>query len=309
MTTTGIPPKSAEALLRAQNLPESDDYALESSKLRFDDGGHYRLEISGVERVSTLEAMLAEAERHHVFVHRIISFGGGATLLDKTELRDFADLARENGIEVVACPGPRAGWDSGRQLVTAEGVTTGKRIRGVDNVKHVLNDILRIFSVGIRGVLVVDEGILDVLNKAREKGDLPADAFFKVSVYAGHANPASIRVLESLGADSVNPVGDLSRPMLGAIRRATSIPLDVWAITFDSFGGTNRLWEAAEIARVAAPVYFKIEPGASEDVMYNGYIDPEFHVSLIKHKVRHAAILNELAATIDADVKVSPPKG
>ena len=61
MTTTGIPPKSAEALLRAQNLPESDDYALESSKLRFDDGGHYRLEISGVERVSTLEALLAEA--------------------------------------------------------------------------------------------------------------------------------------------------------------------------------------------------------------------------------------------------------
>jgi hypothetical protein len=297
---------TAESLLRNQSLPESDDYSLTPSTSRFADGGHYRLELSGVERVSTLETLLAEAKQNDVFVHRIVSFGGGATLLHKAELTDFAQLAQENGIEIVACPGPRAGWDSGRQLITPEGVTTGKRIRGVDNIKHVLNDILRIFSVGIRGVLVADEGVLDILNKARERGDIPSDAFFKVSVYAGHANPASVRVLERLGADSVNPVGDLSRPMLGAIRAATSVPLDRWAFTFDSFGGMNRLWVAAEIARVAAPVYFKIEPGASEEVMYNGYIEPEYHQNLIRHKVRHAAILNELVATIDPAVQVSP---
>ncbi len=301
-------PVTAESLLRAQSLPESDDYSLKPSAARFADGGHFRIEVSGVERVSTLETLLTEAKHHDVFVHRIISFGGGATLLDKAELTDFAALASENGIEVVACPGPRAGWDSGRQLVTSEGVTTGKRIRGIDNIKYLLNDILRIFSVGIRGVLVADEGVLDILNKARQRGDIPIDAFFKVSVYAGHANPASIRLLESLGADSVNPVGDLSRPMLAAIRAATTVPLDIWAITFDSFGGMNRLWEAADIARVAAPVYFKIEPGASEEVMYNGYIDPEYHQNLIRHKVRHAAILTELAATIGSDVLASPAR-
>lgn len=137
-------------------------------------------------------------------------------------------------------------------------------------------------------------------------GHIPADAKFKISVYAGHANPASIKILQELGADSVNPVGDLSRPMLGAIRRNVDVPLDVWAETFESFGGMNRLWEAGDIARVAGPVYFKIEPGESEAVMYNGWVRPEFHEELIRHKVRHAAILNELVATSTPDVAVSP---
>ena len=104
----------------------------------------------------------------------------------------------------------------------------------------------------------------------------------------------------------MNPVGDLSRPMLAAIRRHVDVPLDVWAETFESFGGMNRLWEAGDIARVAGPVYFKIEPGESEAVMYNGWVRPEFHTELIRHKVRHAAILNELARTSTPDVVVSP---
>jgi hypothetical protein len=125
-------------------------------------------------------------------------------------------------------------------------------------------------------------------------------------VYAGHANPAAIKILQDLGADSVNPVGDLSRPMLAAIRRSVDLPLDVWAETFESFGGMNRLWEAGDIARVAGPVYFKIEPGESEAVMYNGWVRPEFHEELVRHKVRHAAILNELVLTSAPDVAVSP---
>lgn len=295
-----------ESILTAQGLPTSDNYELPTSTKSFGDGGQFRLEVSGVERLSTLETLLRESKRHDVFVHRIVAFGGGATLLDQGELRAFAQLAAENNIEIVACPGPRAGWDSGRQLTSQEGITTGKRIRGMDNIRYLLHDILRIFSVGIRGLLVIDEGVLDVLNKARQRGDIPEDAFFKVSVYAGHANPASVRLLEQLGADSVNPIGDLSRPMLSAMRAATSVPLDIWAITFDSFGGMNRLWEAADIARVAAPVYFKIEPGESEDVMYNGYVDPDFHDKLVCHKVRHAAILQELATRVDPAVMVSP---
>lgn len=296
-----------ESILAGQGLPTADGHGLPASDRTFDDGGRFRLEVSGVERLSNLEVLLSEAERHDVFIHRIISFGGGATLLDKGELRAFGQLAAEHGIEVVACPGPRAGWDSGRQLTSAEGITSGKRIRGVDNIRYLLHDVLRIVDAGLRGLLVIDEGVLDVLSTARARGDIPADAVFKVSVYAGHANPASVRVLERLGADSVNPVGDLSRPMLSAIRSAVSVPLDVWAITFDSFGGMTRLWEAADIARVASPVYFKIEPGQSEEVMYNGYTDAEFHDRLIVHKVRQAAILRELAATVDPGVRISPP--
>lgn len=300
------PATGGSAILTRQGLPATDNYALTPSARSFDDGGKYRIEISGVERLSTLEALLAESARHDVFVHRIVCFGGGATLLDRGELRAFAQLAAENGIEVIACPGPRTGWDTGRQALTAEGGSAGRRVRGVDNLRYLLDDYLRIFSCDLRGVLVWDEGALDVLNKARSAGDIPADAVFKMSVYTGHANPAAIKIVQDLGADSLNPVGDLSRPMLAAIRSVVTIPLDIWAITFESFGGMNRLWEAGDIARVAAPCYFKIEPGESEAVMYNPWIDEKYHVDLIRHKVRHAAILNELAGVTNGEVSASP---
>jgi hypothetical protein len=284
------------SVLASQGFLPADDYALTPSTKAFDDGGKYRLEISGVERLSTLEALLDESEKQGVFVHRIIAFGGGTTLLSTGELRDVAALAAEND----------TGWDLGRQALSSEGQSAGRRVRGLDNIRYLLDDYLRMFSTGIRGALVWDEGVLDILNKARDAGQIPADVKFKISVYAGHANPAAIKILQDLGADSVNPVGDLSRPMLAAIRRSVDLPLDVWAETFESFGGMNRLWEAGDIARVAGPVYFKIEPGESEAVMYNGWVRPEFHEELVRHKVRHAAILNELVLTSAPDVAVSP---
>jgi hypothetical protein len=278
------------------------------SPKRFEDGGHFRLEISGVERLRTFEALLDEADGHDLFIHRIVAFGAGATLLDRGELRAFAELAAEREIDVIACPGPRTSWDRGRQALTEEGSTSGRRVRGVDNLRFLLDDYLRIFECGFKGVLVWDEGVLDILNKARRSGDIPAESSFKVSVYTGHANPASIRILEALGADSLNPVGDLSRPMLAAIRSVVSIPLDVWAVVFESFGGMNRLWEAGEIAAVASPCYFKVEPGSSEGAMYVGWSDAEDQVGVIRAKVRHARILLELAERTSPEILPSPSR-
>jgi hypothetical protein len=304
----GRPDTPGGRLLSGQGLPSSDDYGLKASPHRFDDGGHFRLEVSGVERLATLEALLDEADSEAVFIHRIVAFGAGATLLDRGELKAFAELAAEREIDVVACPGPRSGWDSGRQVLTPEGMYSGRRVRGVDNLRYLLDDYVRLFECGFSGVLVWDEGVLDILVKARAAGDVPADAGYKVSVYTGHANPASIRILEQLGADSLNPVGDLSRPMLGAIRQAVKIPLDVWAITFDSFGGMNRLWEAGEIAAVAAPCYFKVEPGDSEGSMYVSWEEPTAQDAAIRNKVRHAKILLELAERTSPEVQVSAPR-
>lgn len=301
---SGLTPGAS--ILAAQGLPPADDYALAASPHRFDDGGHFRLEVSGVERLCTLEALLDEADAIDVHIHRVVAFGAGATMIDTGELRAFAELAAERRIDVVACPGPRSGWDRGRQALTEEGTASGRRVRGVDNLRFLLDDYLRIFDCGLHGVLVWDEGVLDVLSKARAAGDIPTDASFKVSVYTGHANPASIRVLEALGADSLNPVGDLSRPMLGAIRQAAALPLDVWAITFDSFGGMNRLWEAGEIAAIAAPCYFKVEPGNSEGAMYVTWEEPTAQDAAIRNKVRHAKILLELAERTSPEVRPSP---
>src|SRR3954466_14129012 len=62
--------------------------------------------------------------------------------------------------------------------------------RHVRRRRHI-DDYQRMFACGLRGALVWDEGVLDVLNQARTAGDIPTDAVFKVSVYTGHANPAS----------------------------------------------------------------------------------------------------------------------
>lgn len=297
---------TAAQLLTSHGIPPEDSVELPDSPLSFDDGGHFRLEISGIERLSTLEAMLREADARDVFVHRVVAFVAGATLLDRGELTAFAELAAEAGVEVIAVPGPRAAWDLGRQAVTPEGKATGGRVRGSDNLRLLLEDYLRCLQCGFTGLLVWDEGVLDVLARARERGDIPPETKFKVSVFTGHGNAAALRIVESLGADSVNPVGDLSRPMLSAIRSVVSIPLDVYAYVYDSFGGMNRLWEAGELARVAAPCYFKIEPGESEKGVYTAWADPDWQADRARDRVRYGEILTELAHQTSPTVVPSP---
>jgi len=101
-------------------IPGRDAFDLPTSTKRFPDGAWYRIEISGVERPAVLEALIDESEKRKIPVHRAISVVMGATLLDKAELKDFAQMAADAKIEVILTPGPRASWDVGRQLVTPE---------------------------------------------------------------------------------------------------------------------------------------------------------------------------------------------
>ncbi|MCK4433534.1 MAG: hypothetical protein KAV48_06330, partial [Methanomicrobia archaeon] len=199
-------------------VPGRDLYELPTSSLRFPDGANYRMEISGVERLSTLEALVDEMEKRDVPIHRLISVVMGSTYLDDEELEGFAKLAKEKKMEVVMTPGPRSGWDVGRQIATPEGVLSGARIRGSDNLSYLAADIIRCAEMGFRGFLVMDEGALWLFSQLRKEGVIPKDAVFKVSIYAGHGNAAGAKVLESLGADTFNPLGDLTLPMFASIR-------------------------------------------------------------------------------------------
>jgi hypothetical protein len=294
--------------LEELGLPANDPGELPPSPLRFPDGAHFRVEISGVERVSALETLVAEAERLGVPVHRIIATVGGATYLTRAELRDFAALAREQHIEVVMTPGPRRGWDAGRQLVTSEGLVSGMRMRGMTGVRHWLKDVERCGEAGVRGFLVADEGLLWLAKRLQEKDVLPRDVIFKLSVFAGHANPAGARVAEQLGADTFNPLADLTLPMLSAIRSAVGIPIDVYLCLVQAMGGFVRFYEAAEIARIAAPCYFKIEPGSSEAEIYAPWNPPEYHDAQIRERVRNAAVMLELIERDGPDLRVSAPR-
>jgi len=289
-------------------IPGRDLYDLPTSDKTFPDGANYRMEISGVEHFSTLEAVIDEAEKRDVPIHRLISTVMGSTLLSKDELSDFAKLASEKKMEIIITPGPRSSWDTGRQLITPEGGLSGLRVRGSDNLSYLIADIKRCIELGFRGFLVTDEGALWLLSEMRKAGDIPKDVVFKVSIYAGHANAAGGKVLESLGADTFNPLGDLSLPMFASIRKATNMPIDVHIILAESFGGFNRFWEAPELARICSPCYFKIEPGtalAAGGGIYKPWTDENFLAKFAREKVKYAEIIREIIEKNNPELKLS----
>lgn len=289
-------------------VPGKDLYELPSSPLRFPDGAHYRMEISGVERLSTLEALVDEMEKRDVPIHRVISVVMGATLLDDEELSAFARLAKEKRVEVVMTPGPRSSWDTGRQLVSPEGGLSGLRVRGSDNLSYLVADIVRCTELGFRGFLVLDEGALWLLSNLRNEGIIPRETIFKVSIYAGHANAAGGKVLESLGANTFNPVGDLPMPVLASIRKAVKIPVDLHVMLSESFGGFNRMWETPEMARVVSPCYFKIEPGtalAGGGGIYKPWTSPDFLAQFAREKVKYADIIRDLVEKVNPGLVLS----
>lgn len=290
--------KKVAEMMERHGIPGRDAYDLPTSDKRFPDGAQYRMEISGVERPEVLEAVIDEAQKRKIPVHRMISVVMGATLLDRAELRDFAQMAAEAKLEVILTPGPRAAWYPERQLITPEGALSGIRLRGSDQLRHVIADIMRTVEIGFRGFLVVDEGLLWLLNELKRDGDIPNDVTFKVSVYAGHANAAGCRLVETLGAGSVNPVADLSLPQFAAIRKAIDIPMDVHVIIAESYGGMMRFYDAPEFVRVAAPCYFKIEPGPALAVgpqaLYKPWVGTRMLADWAREKVKYAEILHEL---------------
>lgn len=275
------------------NFPLRDRYDLPTSPHTFPDGSHYRTEIAGMETVENLEIMVREAEKRKVPVHRAISLVRGAAMMDFAELKEFARVAAQNKIEVIINPLPSRGWDNGRQYVTAEGYVSGMRLRGSDKVYEWLKELDRCLEAGIRGFLIPDEGLMDLVAKMRKDGVFPDDVKFKVSVFAGHGSPYGAKLLEDMGADSFNPLGDLTLPMLASIRSTVKLPLDIYVSLVESMGGFQRYHECGDIARICSPVYFKIEPGRSEAEMYNAWVDNTLLNHLAAHRVKIAQICME----------------
>ncbi|MHA1839785.1 MAG: hypothetical protein ACTSYO_07515 [Candidatus Ranarchaeia archaeon] len=296
--------KEIRSALAGLGFPENDLYGLPSSTKIFPDGSNYRIEVSGVERYSVLEALVDESEKRAQPIHRLICTVQGSTWLPRDEMEAFAKLAAEKKLECIITPGPRALWDIGRQVATPEGVLSGMRYRGMKGLIQVISDITRSIDLGFRGFLVVGEGLLQVLAKLRAESDIiPSDVVFKVSIFAGHANPAGARLLQELGADTFNPVADLTLPQLSAIRQTVDIPLDIHICLFSSFGGFNRVYDAPEIARITSPCYFKIEPGSSVTAMYTPFYDS---TEAIRRKVEYAETLIHIIDKEYPDIRLAP---
>jgi hypothetical protein len=84
--------------------------------------------------------------------------------------------------------------------------------------------MMRNIEAGFRGFLVYDEGLLFILSKMREEGFIPQETMFKFSVFGGYCSAAGAKVLESLGANTMNPSSDASLPILAGIRQGFHAP-------------------------------------------------------------------------------------
>jgi hypothetical protein len=293
--------------MEKQGVPGRDGYDLEASGKAFADGANFRIEIAGVERATTMESMIKEADRRNIVIHRAIAAVGGSTYCDFAELRDMAQMAKDAQIEVIMTVGHRKGWDTGaKEMATSEGQMQGFRLRGSDNISFHIADIMRNIEAGFRGFLVYDEGVLFLLNKMREQGLIPKETIFKFSVFGGYCSAAGAKVVESMGANSLNPISDVSLPILSSIRKAVTIPLDIYTIIVNAFGGNFRGYECPEIAKVASPCYFKFEPGTSEGDIYMPWVTEAWHAGFIKEKVKIASIVMELMERHAPEMKTSP---
>lgn len=222
---------------------------------RFPDGGAWRIEIPSVEGPQALAAVLEEAARLEVPIHRI-SQGSGVMMLRDEEIAEILDLARSANVEVCLFLGPRGTWDIGAGVNSPFG-GGGPRARGLEQVQYSVRDAQRAASLDVRNVLVADEGVLWTLHLMRNAGELPADMRIKLSVQIGPANPISFQVLAALGADSLNIQGDLTTDQIAQLRAVSSAAIDLYVEAPDDLGGFVRLYECNELIRVAAPLYLK----------------------------------------------------
>jgi hypothetical protein len=236
-----------------------------------------------------MEAVLSAADEHNVLLHRV-SQGSGIMLQTDQEIERMVELGRQRDVEVCLFVGPRANWDTGVQAASSGGRVLGASLRGADQLVYGIEDVLHASTLGIKSVLVADVGQLMVLGRMKAAGDLPSDFVLKVSVTLAAANPATARVLEDLGATSINLPVDLSLSQIAAIRRAVDAAIDFYVESPDDLGGVVRHYEIPELVRVGAPIYLKFGVRNAPGLYPSGYHLESAVLALSRERVRRAGI-------------------
>jgi hypothetical protein len=283
------------AFLASIGLPRGDLHELPDSQLRFPDGAQYRIEIPSVEGPACLEAVLEEAARLDVLVHRV-SQGSGVFLQTDEELDAMARMGADARVEISLFARPNAAWDTSAMARSPAGGAVAAASRGQEQVVQGIEDVKRAAAHGIRSVLIADLGLLSVFGAMRAAGELPDDMQAKISVMLPAANPAAARVLAELGASTLNLPTDLTLAQIAAIRAAVHVPLDLYVEAPDNIGGFVRLHEIPELIRIAAPVYVKFGLRNAPDVYPAGTHIEATTVALSRERVRRARLGLELLA-------------
>ena len=226
------------------------------STATFPDGADFRIEIPSVEGPAVLRAVIEQAAAEGVTINRV-SQGSGAMLLSGRELAEMAGIGADHGLEISLFVGPREEWDTGSLAQSDEGPSRAGLIRGTRQLRYAVDDVLRGVDQGIRGFLVADAGLLELLAGMQKDGEIPDSVVWKVSAMLAPANPVTLAQLERLGADTVNVPSDVTLGLLAELRAASTLPIDLYVEAPGAMGGVVRGHEAADLVAVAAPMYVK----------------------------------------------------
>lgn len=281
-----------EEMLRKIKMPPRDLYDLPTSTKTFPDGCHFRIEHCASSNKEAFETLVAESEKRGVPLHRlIVAVRRLDNWMSDQELAEFARMGKENRIELVIW----AGLDKPQ--------SKDLRLNGMDQVANAIKATKSYIDMGFRSFYVTDEGLLWALSELRKVGEIPKNVRFKVSSAMGYGNPCSAKVTEMLGADSFNPVAEVSLPTISSIRNVINIPLDLY---IQSSPEQTRIAETPDIARIAAPVNFKFEPDLPpfKGYMYDLIGGPN-SITFAKKKAQWSQFVKELVEKYYPEAKLS----
>lgn len=250
--------KTTRDQLESLGYPRGDRYDLPTSEKRFVDGAQFRVEIPTVNSPECARAVIETAWKVYGVKINKIDDTFGIIRHTTQDIKEYAAICKDWGVELNMSTGPRAEYDIGATVKTPQGVRVSYRLRGMDQVVRAVEDIKRVMDMGIRGILCYDEGFLVVLAKMREAGHLPKDLKIKLSAHMGACNPASFMLFESLGANTINPIRDLTLEMHAALRQAINVPIDLHTDNPPASGGFIRTYDAPDMVRIVSPVYLKM---------------------------------------------------
>ncbi|GAA2344551.1 hypothetical protein OKJ48_33840 [Streptomyces kunmingensis] len=301
---TDSPRRPGEPALSSLGLSAPAPDPADTSPHTFPDGGTWRVEVPSVEGPEAVGVVLKESSRLDVPIHRI-SQGSGVWMLRDTEIVEMVEATAERDIELCLFTGPRGTWDTGASVRT-DSRGAGLRARGHDAVAGCVEDAVRATELGVKCLLVADEGVLWTLHRARAQGIIPADTTLKVSALIGPVNPASYAVYEGLGADSLNVPSDLTLTHLTEIRRLSAAPMDMYVEAPDDLGGYIRMYEIAELVRRGAPLYLKFGLAKAPAIYPYGTHLRDVTLDTARERVRRGRLALDLLARHGADGGMSP---
>ena len=120
-------------------------------------------------------------------------------------------------------------------------------------------------------------------------------------------NPVSVKVLEEMGASTVNIPADVTLDELAEMRAAVSLPLDLYVESPDPLGGVLRGQELGDLVRTGAPLYAKFGLRNAQAIYPSGHHLEAVACANAVEKVHRAAVALEWLERLSPGLVQSKP--